>query len=70
MNRFSRVFTAPNHIIWEAKRYQAMKLSFIDIKQGGDCGPDHEFLIAKFRCKLKKVGKTTISFKYDLNQIP
>ena len=34
------------------------------------CGSDHEFLIAKFRLKLKKVGKTTRPFKYDLNQIP
>ena len=34
------------------------------------CGSDHEFLIAKFRLKLKKVGKTTIPFSYDLNQIP
>ena len=31
---------------------------------------DHELLIAKFRCKLKKVGKTTRPFMYDLNQIP
>ena len=35
-----------------------------------DCGSDHELLIAKFRFKLKKVGKTTISFRYDLNKIP
>ena len=35
-----------------------------------DCGSDHELLIAKFRLKLKKVGKTTRPFKYDLNQIP
>ena len=34
-----------------------------------DCGSDHELLIAKFRLKLKKVGKTTRSFRYDLNQI-
>ena len=34
-----------------------------------DCGSDHELLIAKFRLKLKKVGKTTRPFKYDLNQI-
>ena len=33
-------------------------------------GPDNEFLIAKFRVKLKKVGKTTRPFRYDLNQIP
>ena len=33
-------------------------------------GSDHEFLIAKIRLKLKKVGKTTRPFKYDLNQTP
>ena len=37
---------------------------------GSDCGSDHELLIAKFRLKLNKVGKTTRSFRYDLNQIP
>ena len=35
-----------------------------------DCGSDHELLIAKFRLKLKKVGKATRPFRYDLNQIP
>ena len=35
-----------------------------------DCGSDHELLNAKFRLKLKKVGKTTRPFRYDLNQIP
>ena len=39
-------------------------------RPGADCGSDHEFLIAKFRLKLKKVGETTRPFKYDLNQIP
>ena len=34
------------------------------------CGSDHELLIAKFRLKLKKAGKTTRPFRYDLNQIP
>ena len=37
---------------------------------GADLGSDHEVLIAKFRLKLKKVGKTTRPFRYDLNQIP
>ena len=39
-------------------------------RPGTDSGSDHELLIAKFRLKLKKVGKTTRSFRYDLNQIP
>ena len=39
-------------------------------KTGSGCGSDHELLIAKFRLKLKRVGKTTRPFKYDLNQIP
>ena len=37
---------------------------------GTDCGPNHELLIATFKLKLKKVGKTTRPFRYDLNQIP
>ena len=37
---------------------------------GADCGSNHELLIAKFRLKLKKVGKTTRPFRYDINQIP
>ena len=40
------------------------------IRPGADCGSDHELFIAKFRLKLKKVGKTTRPFRYDLNQIP
>ena len=39
-------------------------------RPGTDYGSDHELLIAKFRLKLKKVGKTTRPFKYELNQIP
>ena len=38
-------------------------------RPGADCGSDHELLIEKFRLKLKKVGETTRSFRYDLNQI-
>ena len=37
---------------------------------GADYGIDHELLIAEFRLKLKKAGKTTRSFKYEPNQIP
>ena len=37
---------------------------------GADCGSDYELLVAKFRLKLKKLGKTTRPFRYDLNQIP
>ena len=37
---------------------------------GADCGSEYELLIAKFRLKLKKVGKTNRPFRYDLNQIP
>ena len=39
-------------------------------RPGADFGSDYELLIAKFRVKLKKVGKTTRPFSYDLNQIP
>ena len=39
-------------------------------RPGADCGSNHELFIAKFRLKLKKVGKTTRQFRYDLNQIP
>ena len=38
-------------------------------RPGADCGSDHEILIVKFRLKLKKVGKTTRPFRYNLSQI-
>ena len=44
--------------------------SVYDTRLGADCGSDHGLLIAKFKLKLKKVGKTTRPFRYDLNQIP
>ena len=37
---------------------------------GADCGSDQKLLLTKFRQKLKKVGKTTRPFRYDLNQVP
>ena len=39
-------------------------------RPGADCNTDYELLIAKFRLKLKKVGKTTRQFRYNLNKIP
>ena len=41
-----------------------------ETRPGADCGSDRELLIAEFSLKLKKVGKTTRSFRYYLNQIP
>ena len=41
-----------------------------ETRPGIDCGSDRELLTAKFRLKLKKIGKTTRPFIYDLNQIP
>ena len=38
-------------------------------RPGADCGSDHKLLITKFRLKLKKVGKATRPFRYDLNKI-
>ena len=39
-------------------------------RPGADCGSDHELLIAKFKLRLKKIGKTTRPFRYVLHQIP
>ena len=39
-------------------------------RPGADCGSDHELFIAKFRLKMKKVGKTTRPYRYELNNIP
>ena len=40
----------------------------VKTRPGDDCGSDHELLLAKFRLKLKKVGKTTRPFRYDLKK--
>ena len=45
-------------------------LQSVKTRLGVDCGSSHELLIAKFRLKLKKVGKTTRPFRNELNQIP
>ena len=44
-------------------------IQLAETRPGADCGSDHELLIAKFRLKLKKVGKTTKPYRYDLNQV-
>ena len=46
------------------------KMESAKTRPGTNCGSDHELLIAKFRLKLNKVGKTTRPFRYDLNQSP
>ena len=56
-------------IFFAAKDGEALYKS-AKTRSGADCGSDHELLIAKFRLKLKKVGITTMPFRYDLNQIP
>ena len=53
-------------VLFEAK--DGATLQSAKTRPGADCGSDHELLIARFRLKLKKVGKTTRTFKYDLNQ--
>ena len=54
-------------IFFAAKDREAL---YSQEKKDPDCGSYHELLIAKFRLKLKKVGKTTRPFRYNLNQIP
>ena len=55
-------------ILLAAKKGEALRSQ--QKRLGADCGSDHEFHIVKYRLKLKKVGKTTRPFRYDLNQIP
>ena len=57
---------------WVYSFSQRWRSSIQSVKSrlGTNSGSDHEFLIAKFRLKLKKVGKTTRPFTYDLNHIP
>ena len=55
---------------WAAITFSIQSIQSAKARLGADCGSDHELLIAKFRLKMKKVGKTTRPFRYDLNQIP
>ena len=56
------------HYILFSQRWRS-SIQSAKTRPGVDCGSDHECFIAKFRLKLKKVGKTTRPFGYDLNQI-
>ena len=57
------------HYIFCSQRW-GISIQSAKTRQGADCGSDHELRIGKFRLILKKVGKTTRQFRYDLNQIP
>ena len=57
------------NIFFAAKDREAL-YSQAKTRSGADCGSDHELLMGKFSLKLKKVGKTTRSLRYDLNHIP
>ena len=70
------MWTSPDGQYWNqtdyilcSKRWRS-SIQSAKTRLGADCGSDHELLIAKFRLKLKKVGKTTRPFRYDLNQSP
>ena len=57
-------------IFFGVKDGEALSIQSAKTRPGGDCGSNDVLLSAKFRLKLKKVGKTTRPFRYDLNQIP
>ena len=61
--------TKIRHIIFFAAKELRSSIKSAKTRPEADCGSDHELLIAKFRLKLKNVGKTTRPFRYDLNQI-
>ena len=69
-------WTLPDHQYWNQIDYihcswrWRKSLKSAKTRLGADCGSDHELIIAKFRLKLRKVGKITRSFRFDVNQIP
>ena len=68
-------WTSPDGQYWNqadyilCRRRWRSSIQSAKTRPGAECGSDHELLNAKFRLKLKKVGKTTRPFRYDLNQI-
>ena len=69
-------WTSPDGQYWNQTDYvlcsqrRRSSIQSAKTKPGADCGSYHELLIAKFRLKLKKIGKTTRPLRYDLNQVP
>ena len=68
-------WTSPDNQYWKqidhilcSQRWRS-SIQSAKTRPGADCGSDHELFIAKFRLKLKKVGKTTTPFRYDLQKI-
>ena len=68
ITRWSITKSKIDYILCSQKWRSAIKSA--KTRPGADCGSEHQLLIAKFKLKLKKVGKTTRPFQYDLNQIP
>ena len=66
----TRWSTLKSDWLYSLQRRWRSSIRLAKTRPGADCGSDHELLIAKFRLQLKKVGKTTRPFMYDLNQIP
>ena len=68
ITRWSTLKSVSTNYILCSQRWRS-SIQLAKTRPGADCSSDHELLIAKFRLKLKKVGKTTRPFSYDLNQI-
>ena len=66
----TRWSTTKSDLLYSLQPKMEKSIQSAKTRLGAHCGSDHELLIAKFRLKLKKVGKTTRPFRYDLNQIP
>ena len=62
-------WSTPKSDVLRSQRWRS-SIQSTKTRSGADCGSDHELLTGQFRLKLKKVGKTTRPFRYDLNQIP
>ena len=69
ITRWSTLKSVSTNYILCSQRWRS-SIQSAKTRLGADCDSDHELLIAKFRLKLKKVGKTTRPFRYDLNQFP